>query len=102
MIVNGSYSTGIRQHHCRHCGKAICDNCSTNRINIPIMGFEYDVRVCDPCFKQLQTVERPSLASFHDAKHSIVHMDLDEERKRLLTVGQDRLIKVWDLSTIWV
>ncbi|ALC39270.1 CG5168 [Drosophila busckii] len=91
----------IRQHHCRHCGKAVCDNCSTNRINIPIMGFEFDVRCCDPCYKQLQTVERPSLASFHDAKHSIVHMDLDEERKRLLTVGQDRLIKVWDLSTIW-
>lgn len=100
--INCWFSSGIRQHHCRHCGKAICDNCSTNRINIPIMGFEYDVRVCDPCFKQLQTVERPSLASFHDAKHSIVHMDLDEERKRLLTVGQDRLIKVWDLSTIWV
>lgn len=93
---------GIRQHHCRHCGKAVCDNCSTNRINIPIMGFEFDVRTCDPCFKQLQTVERPSLASFHDAKHSIVYMDLDEERKRLLTVGQDRLIKIWDLSTIWV
>ncbi|EDV98972.1 WD repeat and FYVE domain-containing protein 2 [Drosophila grimshawi] len=93
---------GIRQHHCRHCGKAVCDNCSTNRINIPIMGFEFDVRCCDPCYKQLQTVERPSLAAFHDAKHSIVHMDLDEDRKRLLTVGQDRLIKVWDLSTIWV
>ncbi|KAL5280219.1 WDFY2 family protein [Megaselia abdita] len=48
---------GIRQHHCRHCGKAVCDNCSTNRINIPIMGFEFDVRVCDPCFKTLQFVE---------------------------------------------
>ncbi|XP_055389387.1 WD repeat and FYVE domain-containing protein 2 [Condylostylus longicornis] len=92
---------GIRQHHCRHCGKAICDNCSTNRINIPIMGFEFDVRVCDPCFKQLQPIERPSLASFHDAKHSIVSMDLDENRKRLLTVGQDRIIKIWDLSSIW-
>lgn len=45
---------------------------------------------------------RPSLASFHDAKHSIVYMDLEEERKRLLTVGQDRVIKVWDLSTVWV
>lgn len=44
---------------------------------------------------------RPSMASFHDSKHSIVYMDLDEERKRLLTVGQDRIIKIWDLSTIW-
>lgn len=92
---------GIRQHHCRHCGKAICDKCSVNRINIPIMGFEFDVRVCDACFKQLQTVERPSLATFHDVKHSIVTMDLDEERKKLLTVGQDRVIKIWDLSSIW-
>ncbi|CAD7086166.1 unnamed protein product [Hermetia illucens] len=92
---------GLRQHHCRHCGKAICDNCSTNRINIPIMGFEFDVRVCDPCYKQLQAVDRPSLASLHDAKHSIVSMDFDERRKRLLTVGQDRIIKIWDLSSIW-
>ncbi|KAL9876419.1 WD repeat and FYVE domain-containing protein 2-like isoform 2-T4 [Glossina fuscipes fuscipes] len=85
---------GIRQHHCRNCGKAICDNCSSNRVNIPNMGFEFDVRCCNPCYNQLQTVERPSLASFHDVKHSIVFMDLDEGRKRLFTVGQDRVIKV--------
>lgn len=45
---------------------------------------------------------RPSLASFLDAKHSIVSMDLDEDRKRLLTVGQDRIIKIWDLSSMWL
>lgn len=83
------------------------------------MGFEFDVRCCDPCYKQLQSVEyvclyiccrnilkrkyfrRPSLASFHDAKHSIIDTDLDENRKLLLTVGQDRIIKIWDLSSIW-
>lgn len=92
---------GIRQHHCRHCGKAICDKCSGNRINIPIMGFEFDVRVCDPCYNQLKTCERPSLATFHDVKHSCIAMDMDESRKRLLTVGQDRVIKIWDLSLIW-
>lgn len=92
---------GIRQHHCRNCGKAVCDKCSTNRINIPIMGFEFDVRVCNPCYQQLSATERPSLASFYDAKHSIIGMDLDIERKRLLTVGQDRIIKIWDLSSIW-
>lgn len=40
------------------------------------------------------------MATFHDAKHSVVYMDLDEPRKRLLTVGQDRLIKVWDVSAL--
>lgn len=44
---------------------------------------------------------RPSLASFHDVKHSVVGMDLDESRKRLLTVGQDRVIKIWDLTLLW-
>lgn len=48
---------GLRQHHCRHCGRAICDKCSSNRINIPIMGFEFDVRVCDPCYNQLKSCE---------------------------------------------
>lgn len=42
-----------------------------------------------------------SLASFHDAKHSIVYMDLDTTRKRLLTVGQDRVIKIWDIATLF-
>ncbi|CAN8020167.1 unnamed protein product [Ixodes persulcatus] len=42
---------GIRQasHHCRKCGKAVCDKCSSNRSRIPIMGYEFDVRVCDEC-----------------------------------------------------
>lgn len=41
-----------------------------------------------------------SLASFHDAKHSIIGMDLDAPRRRLLTIGQDRLIKIWDISAL--
>lgn len=90
-----------RQHHCRNCGKAVCDTCSPNRINIPIMGFEYDVRVCNTCHTALKDTERPSLATFLDAKHSIVDIDVDEDRKRILTVGQDRIIKIWDLSSLW-
>lgn len=90
-----------RQHHCRNCGKAICDKCSPNRINIPIMGFEYDVRVCNNCYTALKDTDRPSLATFLDVKHSVVAIDVDEEKKRILTVGQDRIIKIWDLSNLW-
>lgn len=116
---------GIRQHHCRGCGRAVCDKCSENRSVIPIMGFESSVRVCDTCNVHLKEAELvsiiilkvrkifishynfflfcfslTSLASFHDAKHSIVHMDLDEPKKKLLTVGQDRIIKIWDISVL--
>ncbi|XKL68203.1 hypothetical protein PGB90_003694 [Kerria lacca] len=91
---------GIRQHHCRGCGRAVCDKCSENRSVIPIMGFESSVRVCDTCNVHLKEADLTSLASFHDAKHSIVHMDLDEPKKKLLTVGQDRIIKIWDISVL--
>ncbi|GIY97946.1 WD repeat and FYVE domain-containing protein 2, partial [Caerostris extrusa] len=43
---------------------------------------------------------RVSLASFHDARHSIIHMDLDETRSHLLTVGADKIIKLWDVSSL--
>lgn len=48
---------GLRQHHCRHCGKAVCDRCSVGRVTIPVMGFEFPVRVCDPCNNQLKDTE---------------------------------------------
>lgn len=28
-------------------------------------------------------------------------MDLDEDQKKLLTVGHDRIIKIWDLTSVW-
>lgn len=43
---------------------------------------------------------RPSLATFHDVKHSVIAMNLDETRKKLITVGQDRVIKIWDISAL--
>lgn len=48
---------GLRQHHCRHCGKAVCDRCSTPRLSIPVMGFEFAVRVCEPCHLALKDEE---------------------------------------------
>ncbi|GFR11393.1 WD repeat and FYVE domain-containing protein 2 [Trichonephila clavata] len=91
---------GIRQHHCRRCGKAVCDKCSGNQSKIPIMGYEFDVRVCDECHTVITDADRVSLASFHEARHSIIHMDLDETRSHLLTVGADKVIKLWDVSSL--
>ncbi|XP_050710801.1 WD repeat and FYVE domain-containing protein 2-like isoform X2 [Eriocheir sinensis] len=96
---------GLRQHHCRKCGKAVCDNCSSKRSCIPVMGFEFDVRVCDKCHSTISDQElngenRQSLAKFHEVKHSIVNMDLDEENGILLTVGQDRIMKIWEVSSM--
>ncbi|XP_060073051.1 WD repeat and FYVE domain-containing protein 2-like [Ylistrum balloti] len=91
---------GIRQHHCRKCGKAICAKCSSKKSTYPPMGFEYEVRVCDHCHESITDEERAPLATFHESKHCIVYMHLEEHRKRLLTVGKDKVVKIWDVSSV--
>ncbi len=45
------------QHHCRKCGKAICGKCSSKRSTYPIMGFEFQVRMCDDCYDTIKEEE---------------------------------------------
>ena len=41
-----------------------------------------------------------SLATFHNVRHAVTAMHLDENKKLLLTVGKDRLIKVSGMSLL--
>ncbi|XP_077299813.1 WD repeat and FYVE domain containing 2 [Arctopsyche grandis] len=91
---------GLRQHHCRWCGNAVCDTCSPSRLPLPIMGFEFPQRICNGCYNTLKDEPRESLATFHDVKHSVVHMFLDESTGRLCTTGHDRVIKLWEVSPL--
>lgn len=93
---------GKRQHHCRRCGSATCDECSKEKTAIPILGQEFSVRICNKCASAITDEEKISLAIFHEAKHGIINMSYDEKRKYLLTVGIDRSIKIWDMSGIFV
>ena len=43
---------------------------------------------------------RTPRAVSQEAKHSILWLHLDEERGRLLSLGHDRIIKIWDLSPL--
>lgn len=95
-------TVGVRQHHCRRCGAAVCGDCSKNRSKIPVLGHEFQVRICNECIKSIVAEEKTSLAMFHEAKHKITFMSYDEVRKYLLTVGVDRVVKIWDMSAILV
>jgi len=64
------------------------------------MGYEYEVRVCIECCKNITENDRISLAVCQEAKHQIIWLHLDEDRGRLLTLGHDRVIKIWDLSAV--
>lgn len=94
-----SKKIGLRQHHCRKCGKAVCGKCSSKR-SIPLMGFEFEVRVCDSCHEAITDEERAPTATFHDSKHNIVHVHFDATRGWLLTSGTDKVIKLWDMTPV--
>ncbi|KAM4742895.1 WD repeat and FYVE domain-containing protein 1 isoform 1-T1 [Anableps anableps] len=91
---------GLRQHHCRKCGKAVCGKCSSKRSTFPIMGFEFPVRVCDACFDTIKEEDRTPLATFHEGKHNIAHMDMDPSRGLMVTCGSDRIVKIWDMTQV--
>ncbi|XP_032888684.1 WD repeat and FYVE domain-containing protein 2 isoform X1 [Amblyraja radiata] len=104
-----SKKIGLRQHHCRKCGNALCGKCSSKRSSIPLMGFEFEVRVCDSCYDSITDEEclvntyqncRAPTATFHDSKHHVVHMAFDVTRGWLLTSGNDRVIKLWDMTPV--
>ncbi|TMS35947.1 hypothetical protein L596_003230 [Steinernema carpocapsae] len=39
-----------RRHHCRNCGRIFCARCSANSLNLPELGYDRKVRVCNLCF----------------------------------------------------
>ncbi|ELK38319.1 Hepatocyte growth factor-regulated tyrosine kinase substrate [Myotis davidii] len=41
------------RHHCRACGQIFCGKCSSRYSTIPKFGIEKEVRVCEPCYEQL-------------------------------------------------
>uniref|UniRef100_A0A7N6A6K8 FYVE-type domain-containing protein n=1 Tax=Anabas testudineus TaxID=64144 RepID=A0A7N6A6K8_ANATE len=95
-----SKKIGLRQHHCRKCGQAVCGKCSSKRSTIPLMGFEFEVRVCDSCYESITDEDRAPTATFHDSKHSIVYMHYEPTTGNLLTSGTDKVVKLWDMTPV--
>lgn len=47
------FTLTFRRHHCRACGKVVCDHCSANRAPLQYKKNQ-SLRVCDTCFEVLQ------------------------------------------------
>ncbi|XP_048222721.1 hepatocyte growth factor-regulated tyrosine kinase substrate isoform X2 [Perognathus longimembris pacificus] len=52
-----------RKHHCRACGQIFCGKCSSKYSTIPKFGIEKEVRVCEPCYEQLNKKAEGKAAS---------------------------------------
>jgi rabankyrin-5 len=52
-----------RRHHCRHCGRIVCHDCSPNSHPIAKLNIDKDVRLCQLCFAVLSTPRASSSSS---------------------------------------
>ncbi|OCT88858.1 FYVE, RhoGEF and PH domain-containing protein 6 isoform X1 [Xenopus laevis] len=56
MICTSEFTLTWRRHHCRACGKIICQACSTNKYSLEYLK-NHLARVCDRCFQVLEMQE---------------------------------------------
>uniref|UniRef100_A0A914MRL8 FYVE-type domain-containing protein n=2 Tax=Meloidogyne TaxID=189290 RepID=A0A914MRL8_MELIC len=95
---------GVRRHHCRTCGQSVCSNCCNNTTIFPAMGFEKPARICKTCNGKMQTYpdqfDLTPLAVTNDLRQGIAQMTLDEQQKKLVSAGFDRVIMIWDVSNM--
>lgn len=97
-VMYETKSMGLRRHHCRNCGKAICTDCSSRRITVPELGFEFQVRVCDECFPLFNEANQRSLAKFYRAHQHVNCMNYNEAKKLVLTAGFDKTMTLSALN----
>ncbi|XP_053262968.1 FYVE, RhoGEF and PH domain-containing protein 6 [Podarcis raffonei] len=57
MICTSEFTLTWRRHHCRACGKIICQACSSNKHGLDYMK-HHSARVCDYCFNELQKQDK--------------------------------------------
>ncbi|MBN3289425.1 ZFY26 protein, partial [Polypterus senegalus] len=84
-----------RRHHCRRCGRLVCNSCSTKRMLVN--GCREDaVRVCDQCYsfyhQDTEEVEEPEVARSPDKAgldfSSILQLPEAQERQWKLTLNE--------------
>uniref|UniRef100_A0AC35U7E2 FYVE-type domain-containing protein n=1 Tax=Rhabditophanes sp. KR3021 TaxID=114890 RepID=A0AC35U7E2_9BILA len=95
---------GVRRHHCRTCGISVCQDCCDNWTTFPTMGFEIATRICKTCSNRMQQLpeqyDLTPLAISNDLKYGIISMHIQEDMKKMVTIGYDRVIMLWDISSI--
>nr|XP_027808312.1 FYVE, RhoGEF and PH domain-containing protein 6 isoform X1 [Marmota flaviventris] len=57
MICTSEFTLTWRRHHCRACGKIVCQACSSNKYGLDYLKNQ-PARVCEHCFQELQKLDR--------------------------------------------
>eukprot|EP01036_Dinobryon_divergens_P026620 gene26620-35293_t len=49
QLCSTPFTLTFRRHHCRNCGKCVCEYCSKDRVRIPRLDADKLFKVCSPC-----------------------------------------------------
>ncbi|XP_037369753.1 FYVE, RhoGEF and PH domain-containing protein 6 [Talpa occidentalis] len=56
MICTSEFTLTWRRHHCRACGKIVCQACSSNKYGLDYLKNQ-PARVCEHCYQELQKLD---------------------------------------------
>ncbi|ESO98622.1 hypothetical protein LOTGIDRAFT_90048, partial [Lottia gigantea] len=49
ILCNDKFNQLRRKHHCRQCGRVLCNKCCKEKLPLPHLGIDDPERVCDWC-----------------------------------------------------
>ncbi|XP_004508058.1 uncharacterized protein [Cicer arietinum] len=90
VVCSCSFNTFRRRHHCRSCGRTLCNEHSSDQMALPQFGIYSNVRVCADCFNNSRSGKGVPQAS-SDGVNSItdavseLDLDADVDSKRIPT-----------------
>lgn len=74
QVCTAHFSLTFRRHHCRACGKVVCDICSSNRVPLKYLNNRKS-RVCDQCCETL----RKQIVDKKEKRRSIISLNTDSD-----------------------
>lgn len=79
VVCSCSFNTFRRRHHCRSCGRTLCNEHSSDQMALPQFGLYSNVRVCADCFNNSRSQEVPHASSdgVNNITDTISKLDID-------------------------
>ncbi|WOK97576.1 vacuolar protein sorting-associated protein 27 isoform X1 [Canna indica] len=81
-VCNCSFTAFRRRHHCRCCGRTLCNEHSSNYMALPQFGIYTDVRVCFDCLNNSSGSKKDDKQTFpvasHIAEDSLSRLTIDD------------------------
>uniref|UniRef100_A0A0K0ES01 FYVE-type domain-containing protein n=1 Tax=Strongyloides stercoralis TaxID=6248 RepID=A0A0K0ES01_STRER len=80
MLCSTKFSLILRRHHCRSCGRVLCNSCCNQRKSLPFANDDTKkFRVCESCIKTISRVEEIEKREREQLSNTILQEDAELE-----------------------